>query len=223
VVFFFVCWFILNLFLFFVCIRDHLSQETKKFRLSDFIIPSKKDVEPEELKNVAVEKRLCHAITAGYFMNSAMQCTSDSVYKCLSLPSLSSNASSRDIQLVYISQQSAFHYISSPEYVLYQELVFQNKLFMKNVSYVSKKRLFAFINEFKPVSALQLNGVISQPSSSSTEPSQARKRDRQGDLDLSSDKRSKSNIPEVISPAQNEKTLSAVEQAKLRYLARKKG
>jgi hypothetical protein len=165
-------------------------------------------------------------------MNSAMQCTNDSVYKCLSLPSLSSSSntsSSRDIQLVYISPQSSFSYVSPAEYVIYQELVFQNKLYMKNVSYVSKKRLFAFFNEFKPVSSLQLNGVISQPVSSSSlkESSVGAKRDRPNDsdsLDTTSDKRLKSDEVEVISSSlQNEKTLSAVEQAKLRYLARKKG
>lgn len=164
-------------------------------------------------------------------MNAAMQCTNDSVYKCLTLPSSSSKTANPDLRLVYISPQSAFAYTTPSEYVIYQELVFNNKLYMRNISYVNKKRLFSFINDWKPVSPLQLSGIqVTKPESAKV-PSAGVKRDREEvAVKVSSDeeqaaKRGKTESVSTPSGNSNENSsaqLSAVEQAKLRYLMRKK-
>jgi hypothetical protein len=241
---------------YFLC-RDHILDETKRFKVADYSYsydrerdqhkePHKKadnkDKEKEKEKEVCLEKRLSHAIAAGYFMNAAMQCSNDSVYKCLSLPMInkdSNKPTSHDLRLVYISPQSSFAVITPSEYVIYQELVFNNKLFMRNVSYVSKKRLFSFINEWKPVSPLQLNGIVVSTTTGTSNSTVNIKREREsGGKDDSTNKKMKSEEKEesesLSFPAPTTTTVTTVsaensgnrqkeiEQAKLRYLMRKK-
>jgi hypothetical protein len=224
--------------------------ETQRFKVADYSYsydrerdqhkeqPKKAD---NKEKEVSLEKRLSHAITAGYYMNAAMQCSNDSVYKCLSLPMINKDnnkPTSHDLRLVYISPQSSFAVITPSEYVIYQELVFNNKLYMRNVSYVSKKRLFSFINEWKPVSPLQLNGIVVVPSTTSTV-NIKRERENSG-KDDSTNKKVKSeekeettslSFPVPTTTTTTTTTVSAensgnrqkeIEQAKLRYLMRKK-
>jgi hypothetical protein len=229
--------------------RDHLSEEIGRFRLHEFTtqyLPSSSSntssSSAKDSKPLSLDKRLCHAITSGYFMNAAMQCSNDSVYKCMSLPVVN-KSSGTDIRLVYISPQSAYSNTTPPEYVVYQELVFNNKLYMRNVCYVSKKRLFGFINEFKPVSSLQLNGIDPVPVTKGKDigskdvGSNEMKRKKEGSEDdsnalkkakLDSTSNSEQQQPQQVQPPPPPSSSSSnarqleIEQAKLRYLQRKK-
>ena len=236
-------------------------QEVKKFRLreeADQILVTLAPTKSSSISNQKgqkttterLEKRLCHAIVAGYYMNAAMQCANDSVYKCLPLPMISSQPNS-ELRLVYISPQSAFAYSTPSEYVIYQELVFQTKLYMRNVSYVSAKRLLGYMNRWKPVPPMQLSGIT--PTTTTEKDKIAVKRGREEEEpviaarmeektagqkkiekeeDMMLMKRVKTeeetknptaSTPMPTAAPTSSNQMSAIEQAKLRYLMRKQG
>ncbi len=214
-------------------IRDALLLDAKKARLHELefdIIPvgEKKD------KEASLDRRISYAILAGYFMNAATRCVNDSVYKLLPLIDAktkknSSGSTNTEVRLVHMHPQSIFAVLKPSEFVVYQELVSSTKLFIKNVARVSGKVLEQHQQAWHYVDPRLLNGEEVDATSSS-----ARKESNDGRDDLDADHASKrprgedsnaegGSSAQPPSGSTTNKALSAVEQAKLRYLNRKSG
>jgi hypothetical protein len=217
--------------------------DARKARLHELefpIIPGndKKDSKGRE-KEFSLEKRMSHAITAGYFMNAATRCVNDSVYKCVPLidqktKKTQAGTTNVDVRLVHMHPQSTYAVLKPSEFVIFQELVNSTKLFIKNVAKVSGKVLEQHQHAWHFVDPRFLNGEDAAPTSSSNS-GKDRERSQIGLENEPSHKRSK--VEEIANGSNktkssgigssdeskpiDSKALSAVEQAKLRYLNRK--
>ena len=137
-----------------------------------------------------MEQRVSSALTYGFFVNAAVQCANESVYKCLLPPSISqqpsnsrssatsgsssSSGSSSAARMVHIHPSSALAYTKPPEYVVYQELLSSNRLYIKQVAKADRKLLLRLQAEWKLLpDVAQLSGrhreAVQLPSSFSSE------------------------------------------------------
>jgi hypothetical protein len=123
--------------------REHLARDAQKV-LNSTSNASRKDSRPEER---ALEKRMCTAITTGFYMNSAVLCAHGSVFKHLSLLDLERQRNRQealDVRMVHIHPTSslAIEGAECPHTTLvYQALAHGNKLYMKQVCKADSKRL----------------------------------------------------------------------------------
>jgi hypothetical protein len=94
-----------------------------------------------------LEKRICRAVTAGYFMNSAVLCAHGNVFKYMSLLDLERQRNRQealDVRMVHIHPTSslAIEGADCPHTTLvYQALAHGNKLYMKQVCRADSKGL----------------------------------------------------------------------------------
>jgi hypothetical protein len=94
-----------------------------------------------------LEKRICRAVTAGYFMNSAVLCAHGNVFKYMSLLGLERQRNRQealDVRMVHIHPTSslAIEGADCPHTTLvYQALAHGNKLYMKQVCRADSKGL----------------------------------------------------------------------------------
>ena len=76
-----------------VIVRDHLSEDIRKGSIKCIVSDSyktqnlgeKTQKNDKKVEKLPIEKRVSNALTAGFYMNAAMKCTSDSVYKTIPL------------------------------------------------------------------------------------------------------------------------------------------
>lgn len=214
--------------------------DARKARLHDLEFPVIPGSDSKKDREVSLQKRMSYAIAAGYFMNAATRCVNDSVYKCLPLidgktKKTTSGTTSPDVRLVHMHPQSVYATLKPSEFVIFQELVNSTKLYIKNVAKVSGKVLEQHQKAWHFVDPRLLNGEEATTSLSSSTVADRDRRQRQND-DREDDpvsKRTKveentnhTNHPKSGNHSESstdKKTLSAVEQAKLRYLSRKGG
>lgn len=240
--------------------REHLEIEVQQARLADFVSeyqrhflrhPSShhsnnnnhnhnpaqsssstdlRDIKPHS----SLAKCLSHAIAAGYFMNTAMKCVNESVYKLLPLPT-STTKQAEDIQLVHILPQSAFAYVKPSDYLVYQDVLQNQKLFIRNVTKVSEKIIQQYRSAWQYVDPHILSQDDDLIALAKEKEEEARQR---AEEDVKRKKRLREELSALEASTitlKNEEeeerskrlkasteTLSAVEQARLRYLSRKK-
>jgi hypothetical protein len=122
--------------------REHLARDAQK--VLNYNSASRKASAPEER---SLEKRICTAITTGFYMNSAALCAHGSVFKYLSLLDLERQRNRQealDVRMVHIHPTSslAIEGTDCPHTTLvYQALAHGNKLYMKQVCKADSKRL----------------------------------------------------------------------------------
>lgn len=220
-------------------IRDHLQSEVQQARLDDIVFQQKKDnaIKPHS----SLAKCLAHAIASGYYMNAAMKCVNESVYKLLPLP-IANTTTVADIQLVHIHPQSAFAHLTPSEHLVYQDILQNQKLFIRHVSKVSEKMLQEYRTAYHaldPHYLSQDDELIARAKEKEQQAIEAAKQVVQEEE--ARKKRLRDLLEEEALEGQatteeaaikrsklehqsnnNGGKLSAVEQAKLRYLSRKK-
>lgn len=112
----------------------------------------------------SLEKRICTAITAGYFMNSAVLCAHGNVFKYLSLLDLERQRHKQDaidVRMVHIHPTSSLSVDGAEcphNYLLYQALVHSSKLFMKQIAKADSKLLKTLQREWQYVDPYVLCG-----------------------------------------------------------------
>lgn len=180
-------------------IKDHLSQDADKARIAESY--------EKYAGEVSLEKRICNAVTAGFYMNAAVRCSNESVYKCI--------GDGDELQLVHLSPQSAFSFVDPPEYIIYQELMHSTKLYMRTAGRVSKSVLKMHQRSWNKVPPEQLSSGQVVVQALQAQGSQ-RKRSREEDTET------KDSCSDGIADAsQSSDVNEAVNAAKLRYLSRK--
>lgn len=184
----------------------------------------KKERDPREY--YSVDKRLCDALTAGFFMNAAVRCSNESVYKTLPLLPPKEHQEHKDAlastRLVHIHPQSAFSLTSPPEYVIYQELVHSAKLYIRQVGRTNPKCLAKHQQHWRYVKPNALRGIATSaahpaPGGKTEQQEGGRKRPREEDSKCAGEP-ALAAIPRGVS---SEMPVVAVDSARARYLARK--
>jgi hypothetical protein len=168
-------------------------------------------------KRLSLEQRISNAITAGFFMNAAVRCANESIYKSLPL-----GAEEGDVRMVYIHPNSVFVYTKPPEYVVYQDLVHSAKLYMSQVVKADWKCLQAHQAAWRYVHPYQLTG---RPLAAEDDPQKAQVGEGSEEIHAGV-KRPREEDGEPVDslaakqqPADSKSNL--IEQARLRFLARK--
>lgn len=141
--------------------REHLSRDAKKVidRYSKETVSGKADSSDRSL-----EKRICTAITAGYFMNSAVLCAHGNVFKYMSLLDLERQRNKQeaiDVRMVHIHPTSSLCQDGAEcphNYLLYQALVHSSKLYMKQIAKADSKLLKTLQREWQYVDPFVLCG-----------------------------------------------------------------
>ena len=125
--------------------REHLYRDAQKLLLSSHNNShNSRTISTEERP---LEKRICTAITAGFYMNSAVLCAHGSVFKYLSLLDQERQRNRQealDVRMVHIHPTSSLSNEGSDcphSTVVYQALAHGNKLYMKQVGRADSKLL----------------------------------------------------------------------------------
>jgi len=108
-----------------------------------------------------LEKRISTVVTTGFYMNSATRCVNESVYKSLSLLDVQrqlNHKSALDVRMVHIHPSSALAAMPGPEYLLYMQLAYTNKLYMQQICRADSKLLKRLQKEWKYVDPYVLCG-----------------------------------------------------------------
>lgn len=128
--------------------REHLARDAHKLldrQQASSYSRSNNNKEKEELR--PLEKRICRAVTAGFYMNSAALCAHGNVFKYLSLLDLERQRNRQealDVRMVHIHPTSslAVEGVDCPHSTLvYQALAHGNKLYMKQVCRADSRSL----------------------------------------------------------------------------------
>ncbi len=176
----------------------------------------------------SLEKRICDAVTAGYFMNAAVKCTNDSVFKYVPLGEDSDRAtgsgSSRDVHMLHMHPSSVFAQQRPPEHVVFQDLVHSSKVFMKQVVRASRSCLRAHQSRWRRVTAGQLCGRVDIAPELTSEPikSEVSFDGKHSETNVGT-KRPRDITCDRVSGSGSTTIISDVADAKQRYLARKAG
>lgn len=142
-----------------------------------------------------LDRRISTAITSAFFMNAAIQCSNQSVFKTVPLSSddrnnkitTTSTAATTtstttttvmdSVRMVHIHPTSAYATMTCPEHVLFQDLMHSSnsKLYMKQVVKADKKYLKQLQQNWKYVSPYTLCGrkALSPPTRASSSSSAA--------------------------------------------------
>lgn len=171
-------------------------------------------------QQITLEDRICDAITTGLYMNSAVKCAGEDLFKCLPLKKKEKSTAIDDdssVQLVHIHPQSSFTVFPTPEYVVYQELVFSNKLYIRNVTRASRHTIKGLRKRWKYVSATQLSQGSIRENDETITSTTGKKRTREEDV------REEVEANSTIKPISNSNNNSHLnlDEAKRRYLQRK--
>ena len=175
---------------------------------------------------------MCMAITAGYYMNAAIRCANESVYKCLSMQQLGDMASGSDgqgsdrignsyvaaaaagsIRMVHIHPSSSFAYTKPPEYVVYKALVYSSKLYMQEICRASGKDLMYYRRQWQHVDPSALSGGDTATAIQVHEYQNAKKRKRSDGDDNAKDNAHNAVSDECVGPsaAHQPKTTAAAD------------
>lgn len=103
------------------------------------------------------------AVCAGYFMNAGQRCSKEWVYRSLAVGALQEDgeegARRSDLTLMYLHPTSSLvHAPEPPEHVVYTELVFTARPFMRHAMSVKGRWLRSRLEAVKPCSADRLCG-----------------------------------------------------------------
>ena len=204
---------------------DHLTADVDKKALREVKLVSytHTDSTGKKAGRLGLEQRISNAITAGYFMNAAVRCANESIYKSLPLGNKEG-----DVRMVYVHPNSVFVYTKPPEYVVYQDLVHSSKLFMSQIVKADWRCLQFHQIKWKFVHPQQLSGRKLVAEIEATDEKEVAKEDKlESKPESGKLKRSREALDEETSKAPSsskddaEANASAVEQARLRFLARK--
>lgn len=196
------------------------------------------------------EERISEAVLSGFYMHAAITCHSETLYKCVTLPNVQQAAVEArrqanrpvdnrravdseydvdfevyDAKLVHLHPQSALCHVGNPAEVapcvIYRELVHNTgKLYLRGVAKVSLSQYKRYRRAFRPVSAAQLSQQVEEV------PSTVGKKRSIEDISDSSvgAATAAASAPSSTAVASGHATATAnsVDDARARYLARKK-
>lgn len=174
---------------------------------------------------LGLEQRISNAITAGYFMNAAVRCANESIYKSLPLGNKEG-----DVRMVYVHPNSVFVYTKPPEYVVYQDLVHSSKLYMSQIIKADWRCLQFHQLRWNFVHPQQLSGrkLVAEIDAGDElvgAGDEAVKEDNNREVEPGKLKRGRDeeelSRKAPCSSKDSDANASAVEQARLRFLARK--
>jgi len=208
-------------------IRDHLASDIDKGSLKDVMrlfrgeSNRKEETRDKKQSRLSLEQRISNAITAGYFMNAAVRCANESIYKSLPLGGLEG-----DVRMVYVHPNSVFVYTKPPEYVVYQDLVHSAKLYMNHIVKTDWKCLQAHQQAWTFVPPQQLSGrkLLKETHQEDEEDSGAADTGaecKEADSKPLKRGREEFEAAKVAGSSTGDGKAAAVELARMRFLARK--
>ena len=183
------------------------------------------------------ERKILRCVAAGLFMNAARLCGNDKMYRSLPLPawpcanSYSSSSSSYgctdEVRMLHLHPSSALAYVRAPDFVVYQELVFGSKVFMRHALAIEEAVLKSLQGAYTPQHPLLLSDRSMDSAASQSSAGEAllgkRSRVETGDAHDAIATGHSNNDDGTASGGGPAAVAGSVAAARARFLARKRG
>ncbi|CAH0521625.1 unnamed protein product [Peronospora belbahrii] len=168
-------------------------------------------IDDNQLK-ASLDDRLRQALCAGFFMNSARRCSTETVYRAM----YHDEDGQKSVQLMQFHPLSTMCYTAPPEFCVYQELVITSKPFMR-CSLAVERRWLDWYSKGKLKVSLALLYALCGRTPPIHEKDGEQEKGKQSSIESSETNSS------AITLKPTPVTADAVAAARARFLARKKG